>query len=141
MQRTAICFLYGTAVTMLTACEEFERTFASSGSGSYYTHDDLVKLLIEEAVGPLIKERVTEFYALIEKWRRKRQISVADWKALDASDPASRMLDIKVCDPAMGSGHFLVALVDYMADELLEQMSKAAEEVAAQPWARNIQDP
>jgi hypothetical protein len=115
-------------------------SFARRGSGSYYTHDDLVKLLIEEAVGPLIKERVAEFYALIEKWRRKRQISVADWKALDASDPASRMLDIKVCDPAMGSGHFLVTLVDYMADELLEQISKAAEEVAAQPWAKNIQD-
>jgi hypothetical protein len=116
-------------------------SFARRGSGSYYTHDDLVKLLIEEAVGPLIKERVSEFYELIGKWRRRRQIAVADWKALDACDPASRMLDIKVCDPAMGSGHFLVALVDYMADELLEQMSRATEEVAAQPWAKNIQDP
>jgi len=116
-------------------------SFARRGSGSYYTHDDLVKLLIHEAVGPLVEERVADFYGLIDKWKRRREISVADWRALDASDPATRMLDIKVCDPAMGSGHFLVALVDYMADSLLEQMSKSADEVAKQPWAKGIQDP
>lgn len=114
---------------------------ALRGSGSYYTHDDLVKLLIDEAVGPLIAERVSEFDAQIEKWRRKREIKPADWEVLDAIDPASRILDIKVCDPAIGSGHFLVALVDYIADAALEQMSHAVEQVTAQPWAEKVQNP
>lgn len=116
-------------------------SFARRGSGSYYTHDDLVKLLIDEAVGPLIAERVSEFDAQIEKWRRKREIKSTDWETLDAIDPAGRILEIKVCDPAMGSGHFLVALVDYMADTALEQMSHAVELVAAQPWARKAENP
>jgi hypothetical protein len=41
----------------------------------------------------------------------------------------------------MGSGHFLVSLVDYFADELLESMAAVQLEVAAQPWARDITDP
>ena len=28
-------------------------------------------------------------------------------------------MSLRVCDPAMGSGHFLVSLVDYLADEVL----------------------
>ena len=43
---------------------------------------------------------------------------------LKALDPAERILDIKVCDPAMGSGHFLVALVDYLADRVIEAMAE-----------------
>lgn len=87
-------------------------SFARKGSGSYYTHDDLVKLLIQRTVGPLLDERVTAFDTQVESWKRKRELKPADWETLDAIDPASRILDIKVCDPAMGSGHFLVALVD-----------------------------
>lgn len=116
-------------------------SFARRGSGSYYTHDDLVKLLIDEAVGPLVHERVVEFDLLIEKWRRKTEIKPAEWRAVDAADPASRILELKVCDPAMGSGHFLVALVDYLADLLLENMAHAAEQVAAQRWAKDIANP
>ena len=57
---------------------------------------------------------------------------------LDALDPASGILGLRVCDPAMGSGHFLVSLVDYLADQVLEAMSHAAESVIEQPWARDI---
>lgn len=115
-------------------------SFARKGSGSYYTHDSLVKLLIHEAVGRLIEERTARFAALMKDWARRRELKPADWEALNAADPASGILEIKVCDPAMGSGHFLVALVDYMADAILEQMAYAAEQVAEQPWAREIQN-
>ena len=37
--------------------------FARKTSGSYYTHDDLVRLIIERTVGPLIKERGEAFRA------------------------------------------------------------------------------
>ena len=39
-----------------------------------------------------------------------------------------RGLQLKVCDPAMGSGHFLVSLVDYLADWALAEMAHAQAE-------------
>lgn len=116
-------------------------SFARRGSGSYYTHDDLVKLLIEEAVGPLINERKTAFEARVAALGRKKQIVPHDLRELESLDPASRMLDLKVCDPAMGSGHFLVAVVDELADRVLESMSHAADLVAAQRWANKLEHP
>jgi hypothetical protein len=116
-------------------------SFARRGSGSYYTHDDLVKLLIEEAVGPLLAERKGAFEARVTALSRKRAIVPHDLKDLEALDPASRILELRVCDPAMGSGHFLVALVDELADRILESISYAAEIVAAQRWAKYITEP
>ncbi|MBI3916126.1 MAG: restriction endonuclease [Betaproteobacteria bacterium] len=116
-------------------------SFARRGSGSYYTHDDLVKLLIDQAVGPLVTERVQAFGKAVTKHQKKLKLAPGDWEALDAIDPGSRILELKVCDPAMGSGHFLVALVDYVADTVLEQMSNAAETVAAQRWAKDVANP
>src|SRR6202022_239438 len=51
--------------------------------------------------------------------------------ALAAHDPATAILSLKVCDPAMGSGHFLVSLVDWLADEVLAAMAEA---VALVEW-------
>jgi predicted RNA methylase len=34
------------------------------------------------------------------------------------------LLDIKVCDPAMGSGHFLVEAVDFLTDELIQILNR-----------------
>lgn len=116
-------------------------SYARKVSGSYYTHDGLVKLIIRETVGPLVAERKAAFSAQIEQWKKRRELKTADWDALKALDPASAMLDLKICDPAMGSGHFLVSLVDYFADEILESMAAAELEVALQPWARDITDP
>ncbi len=110
-------------------------SFARKDTGSYYTHDDLVKLLIKETVGPLVEERVAAFDARIKIWKRKKELNPADWRNLDGLDPASRILDLRICDPAMGSGHFLVSLVDYLADQVLEAMSHGAESVLEQPWA------
>ncbi|KHD06789.1 hypothetical protein PN36_25550 [Candidatus Thiomargarita nelsonii] len=91
--------------------------YARKGSGSYYTHDDVVKLVITETLEPLIEERVAAFEDLTTKSKRLQQ--------LETLDPASRLLDLKICDPAMGSGHFLVSLVDYLADQILEQMANS----------------
>ncbi len=116
-------------------------SFARKVSGSYYTHDGLVKLIIRETVGPLVAERKDAFSTQIEQWKKRKELKPADWGVLDSLDPASTLLDLKVCDPAMGSGHFLVSLVDYFADEILESMAAAELKVASQPWARDITDP
>ena len=53
-------------------------------SGSYYTHDSLVHSLLDTALEPVIE------------------------RALNEPDPESALLDMKICDPASGSGHFLI---------------------------------
>jgi hypothetical protein len=40
-------------------------------------------------------------------------------------DPATKILDLKIVDPAMGSGHFLVSLVDYLSDAVTTTMGEA----------------
>ena len=116
-------------------------SFARKTSGSYYTHDGLVKLIIRETIGPLIAERKAAFHNQIEQWHRKNELKPDDWTLLDSLDPASNFLNLKICDPAMGSGHFLVSLVDYLADEILEALAEAELEVAARPWAKDIANP
>lgn len=101
--------------------------FARKGSGSYYTPEELVRLIIERAVGPLVYERLSAFSdkaAQLAKDTRRTNVRIEELIALD---PAAALLDLKICDPAMGSGHFLVSLVDYLADEILEAMGVEVE--------------
>lgn len=93
--------------------------FARKTSGSYYTPEELVLLIIERTIGPLVEERKAAFREVPEG---------ADRETVERTDPASRILDLTVCDPAMGSGHFLVSLVDWLADRVLEAMAEAEAE-------------
>ena len=47
--------------------------------------------------------------------RRSRAERKAELRKLD---PAEAVLDLKILDPAMGSGHFLVTAVDYLSDDI-----------------------
>jgi hypothetical protein len=111
-------------------------SFTRRSTGSFYTHDDLVKLIIEEAIGPLIAERLAAFKARVDTLNRKREPKSRDFDGLDALDPAKAMLDLRICDPAMGSGHFLVTLVDVLADRALEAIAWAADTVVSRPWGK-----
>ena len=113
-------------------------SFARKVSGSYYTHDDLVRLILRESVGLLASERMGAFEAHLKKLGKKTALNPADWDALDAKDPASQILELKICDPAMGSGHFLVALVDDLADRVLEAITTATHWVNEQAWAAHL---
>lgn len=63
-------------------------------SGSYYTPSGLIALVLDEALDPLIKE------------------------ARRAADPEAALLSITVVDPAVGSGHFVVAAARRIASDL-----------------------
>ncbi len=106
--------------------------FARKTSGSYYTPEELVSLIIRRAVGPLLEERAVAFRDKVEALGKERRPKTDRLREIAAFDPAARILDLKVCDPAMGSGHFLVSLVDYLADETLAAMAEAEETVS---WA------
>ena len=99
--------------------------FARKGSGSYYTPDDLVGLIIEEAVESLVLARTEAFKAQVPDSTANQPPEVEIMEELKKLDPAERILELKICDPAMGSGHFLVNLVDYLADRVIEAMAEA----------------
>ena len=108
--------------------------FARKLSGSYYTPDDLVGLIVRETVGPLADARREAFREAAEAGARPAE--------LRRLDPAGRLLELKICDPAMGSGHFLVNLVDWLADRVLVEMAEAAAlaEGYASPLAARIEE-
>lgn len=104
-------------------------------TGSYYTPDYIVKYIVENTVGPVLKER---FEALTPKFREAQlayREAVARTKAFEkkgmkGDDPektaftfkwlVNELFDIKVLDPAMGSGHFLVEAVDFITDKMID---------------------
>ena len=49
-------------------------------------------------------------------------------------------MDLKICDPAMGSGHFLVSLVDYLADSVIAALAEAQATVAGYFFALDRAD-
>jgi hypothetical protein len=71
--------------------------------GVYYTQELFVEHLVEGAVGPVLADHLGNV----------RELARRDHEA------ALRLLfDFRVCDPAMGSGHFLVGALDFLAAEL-----------------------
>jgi N-6 DNA Methylase len=71
---------------------------ARKTTGSYYTHDSLVQQLIKTALDPVIQEKL----------------------AAHPDRPVEALLSISVCDPACGSGHFLLAAARRLAEKLAE---------------------
>ena len=111
--------------------------FARKGSGSYYTPDDLVQLILTETLEPLVEERKRTFHDKIEELGPSDLPDHRKIGQLKRLDPATALLDLKICDPAMGSGHFLVSLVDFMADQVITAMAEA-ELDAPEDWGDYI---
>jgi len=63
-------------------------------TGSYYTHTSLIQVLLETALDSVVNE------------------------ALKNENPEEAILNLKICDPACGSGHFLIAAAHRMARKL-----------------------
>lgn len=98
--------------------------FARKDSGSYYTPDDLVSLVIEETLNPFIQQYKEAFDKAASEQESSRQPEYMRQGKLKLLDPAIKILELKVCDPAMGSGHFLVNLVDYLTDQVIACMAE-----------------
>jgi len=99
--------------------------FARKGSGSYYTPDDLVGLIIDETIEPLVQACMNAFEEKLTDPETKKLSEDKQLSILRRYDPAEKLLELRICDPAMGSGHFLVSLVDYLADQVIAAMAEA----------------
>ena len=101
--------------------------YARKDSGSFYTPQDLVDLIVDQTLTPLIQERLDAFEAKATELRSDRRPKSDRRAELSRVDPAEAVLDLKVLDPAMGSGHFLVTAVDYLTDTIADLIEPAPE--------------
>ena len=113
-------------------------------SGAYYTPDPIVEYIVGQTVGPILDEKLEALRPEFRKVRRTfenelqkatayppqglsptkdkeaiRRFAIEKTYATH-KDLVERLFDIKVLDPAMGSGHFLVEAVDRITDKLLQ---------------------
>ncbi|HNX40660.1 MAG TPA: Eco57I restriction-modification methylase domain-containing protein, partial [Methanothrix sp.] len=97
-------------------------------TGSYYTPQYIVKYIVKNTLAPLIDPLMEE--AMMDRDLR--------------GEILKKLLSIKVLDPAMGSGHFLVEATDYISREIIHareiarQEDEQSEDVAENDihWAR-----
>jgi type I restriction-modification system DNA methylase subunit len=106
-------------------------------TGSYYTPDYIVKYIVRHTVGPVLDRKFAALekrlrdahrgyrkYARLVEARRKstgRDESVAVyWNTPEMRNLVDDCLNVRVLDPAMGSGHFLVEVVDYVTNRLID---------------------
>ncbi|MFF4300361.1 Eco57I restriction-modification methylase domain-containing protein [Streptomyces sp. NPDC001601] len=68
-------------------------------TGSYYTPSSLIECLLDTTLDPVIDDAV----------KRGEQRATAAGRPDPAADIVAELLSLTVCDPACGSGHFLVA--------------------------------
>ena len=68
-------------------------------SGSYYTPDYIVQYIVEKTLGPIL--------------RGETRAGLGNGKPQSLS--SAEILEVKVLDPAMGAGHFLIAATEYLA--------------------------
>ncbi len=106
-------------------------SYARKDSGSFYTPQPLVDLIVERTLTPLLQERKAAFQAkaaALQSDHRAKADRIAELRPLD---PAAAALNLKVLDPAMGSGHFLVTAVDYLSDAIADLVEYAP---TVAPW-------
>ena len=94
--------------------------YARKDSGSFYTPQELVDLIVDRTLQPLVEERKTAFKEKAAELKSDRRPQAERAAELRRLDPAAAVLDLKLLDPAMGSGHFLVTAVDFLADTIAE---------------------
>ena len=81
-------------------------------SGSYYTPDSLVQCLLDSALDPVVEEAI---------------------KGKTGAEAEKAVLSLKICDPAVGSGHFLVGAAHRLARHLARVRAHAQGESEPSP--------
>ena len=77
-------------------------------TGTYYTPDYIVKYIVEQTVAPLLEQIENR-----ETVKSSRAAGTHD------NSFANEVLKLNLCDPAMGSGHFLVEATVFLADHIV----------------------
>ena len=121
-------------------------------SGSYYTPEDVVQYIVANTVAPKLREKREPLDALLAEIAGQRAVAVspeerqqleryADQETLKAVEQS--LLRLKILDPAMGSGHFLVAAAQTVTDCIVETLNDTewiSPEITTDPlvWKRRV---
>lgn len=106
-------------------------------TGSYYTPDYIVKYIVKHTVGPVLDRKFeklrTRLHQAQKGYRdyvkqveaRRKQLGKEEspavyWNKPEMQQLVDDCLNVRVLDPAMGSGHFLVEVVDYISNRLID---------------------
>ena len=118
-------------LTLKTAKAERKAT------GTYYTPDYIVKYIVEQTVAPLLTE--------IEN---REPVKCSRAAGQQDNSFANEVLKLNICDPAMGSGHFLVEATTFLADQIVYHPTtkfqaefakgKSQEETEIAYWRRRV---
>ena len=124
-------------------------------SGSYYTPDHIVKYIVENTVGPVLAEKFDKLRPRFRDAQQAYRKAVARGEGfrkqgMKPDDPAKvantyaglvdDLFDLKVLDPAMGSGHFLVEAVDLICDRILGEREGFLRAFPWNPVTRFLED-
>lgn len=85
-------------------------------TGSYYTPEYVVEYIVENTLEPLVDDIRAD---LAGRSARGEDRGFAE-------EFAERIFDLKILDPAMGSGHFLTSAIDYLAREIIDAQERQA---------------
>ena len=92
---------------------------ARKGTGSYFTPDEIVRYLVHKGLESHFKVREEQFLRDLIKLRTlDKRDKKLETKTIDD------LLGLKVVDPAMGSGHFLVAVVDEVTNWIISLLKE-----------------
>ncbi len=104
-------------------------------SGSYFTPRFIVEFIVAQTVKPVLEVRLREVEMLLAEWRKaaERQRRARTPESVRAAQGVTAdlgrrifgtLFGIKVLDPTMGSGHFLVHTVDYLSDQIVAFLAR-----------------
>ena len=97
--------------------DDLPSTKERKSTGSYYTPQYIVNYIVENTVGPIIDK--------IEKTE-------------GVDEQIDKILDLNILDPAMGSGHFLVGVINYMAERICK--IECGDDVSEQKFVERKRD-
>lgn len=100
--------LRGLPIVLLPGSQYVTQTSTRRNTGAQYTTKALAEEVVRYALEPLVYDAGPQNEADPEKWRLRT--------------PA-QILDLRVCDPAVGSGAILTAAGRYLADRLIEAVA------------------
>ena len=90
-------------------------------SGSYYTPDQIVSHMVSRTLGEKCREITTQIEREIADVKANAGDRTAETAALVRELEGAfddRVLKLRVLDPAMGSGHFLIRACQFLAEEI-----------------------
>ena len=84
-------------------------------TGSFYTPDSIVELMFQLSLRNLVKEKIDAF---LYKYKKRTRFSIKRTK-IPHKSLLNDLLSIKILDPCVGCGQFLLKTVDYLSGVLV----------------------